>query len=150
MENNLENRLDRAAAGEHRLDPDQQRKYLGTFRERVVCTIEMDDIYRDDIVAAFSDVVSDLVLKYPVVHMAISGEVSDKTCIDYLKRAADLGVECKIVSEHLNKIEFGIVLYTDDAVNVPETDIETLYPQFFTHVEDKPKKKSFWDSLFGG
>jgi uncharacterized protein YueI len=66
-----------------------------------------------------------------------------------LKQAQALGIDCKVVSEQLAKVEFGVVLYTDTAINVANTDIKTLYPQFFSTHPIKPKKKSFWDSLFG-
>ena len=39
----LENKVLHAAAGEKRLNPDEQRLYFGTFAERVVLSIPVED-----------------------------------------------------------------------------------------------------------
>ena len=55
---NLENRLDRASSGEYRLNPDEQKLYLNTFRERIFLAITFDDAKTPQVKTAFERILS--------------------------------------------------------------------------------------------
>ncbi|MGC4388149.1 DUF1694 domain-containing protein, partial [Streptococcus suis] len=50
----LDKQILQKATGETRLNPDEQRRYFGTFRERVVLTIALQEAQTEGIQKTFS------------------------------------------------------------------------------------------------
>ncbi|KXT76801.1 YueI family protein [Streptococcus sp. DD12] len=147
----MEQRLAKSAAGEHRLDPDQQRAYFNTFKERVVLTVSVANAKTSAVKTHFEAVLGDLADRYQPLTLKISPCLPTDLQLFYLKLAKGLGITTCIVDEDHAHSAFGLVLHTDHAVNLPETSFAHCYPQYFTQEEpvNQQDKKSFWSKLFG-
>ena len=75
------------ASGENRLDPDQQRLYMGTFRERVLLTLSFSEATSKDFQGQFSAICKELKGKYPQLFLKISPNLSDSLQISLMKEA---------------------------------------------------------------
>lgn len=145
---NLEKKLMTAASGETRLKPDEQRQYIGTFRERVLLTIDKNMGNRDDVKAAFPKILEDLKKNYSAIKVKSCSNLTQTNQVIYMKMAQEAGVSFTNVNEK-GEHAFDLIVHTDKAVNREETDIFKLYSQFFeTVAEPAPEKKSFWKKLF--
>ena len=149
MENNLENRLEHASSGERRLDPDQQRKYLQTFKERVVLSISFKDASNPKLIKAFPKILTELKEKYENLAVKINGNLPDTVSMTYAKDSSQEDIPMTIISEHTNT-SLGIVVHTDRAVKISDTDINSQYANYLENTADKPvaEKKSFWKHFF--
>lgn len=145
---NIEKKLMAAASGETRLKPDEQRQYIGTFRERVLLTIDKNMGNRDDVKAVFPKILEDLKSKYPVIKIKSCANLTQTNQVIYMKIAQEAGISFTNVNEKGQHL-FDLIIHTDKAVNIEETDIFKVYPQYFQKPsESVPEKKSFWKKLF--
>lgn len=146
----LKQHLDAGRYGTPQVNPDEQKKYLGTFRERCFLSMtikEMKDLDYQAAVKAESE-------KHPEARLLINGGVSDELQQKYIALATKAGIEFTIVSDATAESEdrIGLLLVTDHAVDEPVIDVAQKYP------EDAPKeadqsaedkdKGDFWSRLF--
>ncbi len=149
----LDQKLFEGAYGEHRLKPDEQRAYLGTFRERVVLSILVADAEKQIILTEFDRILQDLDEKYDSLTLKISPKLSLANQMFYMKKAQEAGLIATIVAEDKSDSPFGLLAHTNKAENINNPDIRTLYP-LISLAEKKPdhhtkEKKSFWAKVFG-
>ncbi|MGT2893530.1 DUF1694 domain-containing protein [Streptococcus downei] len=145
---NIEKKLMAAASGETRLKPDEQRQYIGTFRERVLLTIDKNMGNRDDVKTAFPKILEDLKAKHPVLKIKSCSNLTQTNQVIYMKMAQTAGISFTNVNEGGDH-PFDLLIHTDQAVHQEETDIFKLYPQFFeSDKEETTEKKGFWKNLF--
>lgn len=143
----LENKVLRAAAGENRLNPDEQRRYLGTFAERVVLSIPLDDSRLEDTKARFEDILKRLTSAYDTLFVKISPKLAVADQCYYMKIAQSLGIQATIVDEKKAQSPYGIIVHSNQAETVDNPLLAVRFPQ----AHDKPKeapKKGFWSKLF--
>ena len=147
----MEKRLSTSAAGEHRLDPDQQREYFNTFKERVVLTVSVPNAKTAAVKDHIDQVLAEFAEKYDFLVLKISPILSDNLQMTYMKAAKSQGIKTCIVDEDKAHSAFGLILHTNHAAGVTETAFSQLYPQYFAEKAqvDKQEKKSFWTTLFG-
>ncbi|AND79096.1 DUF1694 domain-containing protein [Streptococcus pantholopis] len=146
----LEQKILQSAQGEQRLKPDEQRNYLGTFAERVVLSILLEDAGKQPILSHFDNIMSDMVDRYGLVAVKISDKLTVAVQMAYMKKAQAAGLTATIINEEGSQSPFGLIMHTDKAENASHTDIKELYPQFFKErtQAEKTGKKSFWQRLF--
>ncbi|MGT2887538.1 DUF1694 domain-containing protein [Streptococcus didelphis] len=146
----LDHKILKSALGEQRLNPDQQRYYLGTFSERVLLTIPLEGIEEDIAKLEFERLLPNIVEDYQPLSLKLSSELDSQYQMFYMKLASKKGIPSTIIDESSANSPFALVLHTDHAVNLDETSITTSMTQNeVDKSDDKPKKTSFWHNLFG-
>ncbi|CCK20399.1 DUF1694 domain-containing protein [Lactococcus laudensis] len=147
---NLENRLDRASSGEYRLNPDEQKLYLNTFRERIFLAITFDDAKIPLVKTSFNQILSHFDMADQPIFVKICGDLPDDLTGYYLKLAIDHHFEGQILTEPASD-RYGIVIHTDHAINLDKIELLDVFPDLLS--SDAPaqptKKKSFFSKLFG-
>lgn len=68
----LDNKILQKASGENRLDPDQQRYYLGTYKERVVLHLSLKEAQEEKFQLAITSALNNLILEYPNLSLKLS------------------------------------------------------------------------------
>lgn len=145
----LDKKIQQMATGEHRLDPDQQRHYLGTFAERVVLLGTIADAQHPVFIKNLDTVLQDYHRKYAHLHLKLSARLDNALEISYLKTAQAVGIPATVVDEEKAQSPYGFILHTDKAEQLTKTDVQQLYPDYFINEPTQPAKKSFWQKLFG-
>lgn len=148
---NLEKKLLQSAAGERRANPDEMRQFLGTYRERVLLTIDKGQANRPDIKEAFPKILADLKKEYDVVKVKSCPNLSQTNQILYMKMTQDAGLSFTNVNENKGDHPFDLLVHTDKAVNLADTAITSQYCQYLNQAnsdEASAKKVSFWKRLF--
>ena len=139
------------ASGENRLDPDQQRLYMGTFRERVLLTLSFSEATSKDFQGQFSAICKELKGKYPQLFLKISPNLSDSLQISLMKEAQAIQITTTIVDEKLAASQFALLFHTDHAVDLENISLDHIFPDLFKQTPPETKeKKGFWQKFFGG
>ena len=138
------------AAGPTRFNPDEQRRFLETYEERVItsCTLEeaRDKMYLEQ----YSTILTDISDRFHPVLVKISPALDESSQLLYLKKTKDLGLVASIVSDDCRQSPFGLIIHTDHPSGISPTDISSQYPNLFEKKQETagPEKKSFWKRLF--
>lgn len=142
----LQQHLDKGQYGTPRINPDEQRKYLGTFRERCFLSMtvkEMENpLDRDHLLTEIQ--------KYPEGKLLINGAVPETLQSTFIALASKNSVDFTIVNDATVDSEesIGLLLVADHAVNEEIIDVEQKYPLKEDETTDSKEKKSFFDKLF--
>ena len=146
----LENRLDRASSGEYRLNPDEQRRYLNTFRERVLLAITLPDAKNVLLKAQFDHILKTYDNQSDPIFVKLSGSLPDDLSGFYLKAATNHHFEGQILEEETTDA-YGIIIHTDHAIDLAKIDLADTIPDInLTEVPTQAKqKKSLFSKLFG-
>ena len=147
---NLENRLDRASSGEYRLNPDEQKLYLNTFRERIFLAITFDDTKTPQVKTAFERILSHFDMTEQPIFVKICGDLPDDLTGYYLKLATDHHFEGQILTEAASD-QYGLVIHTDHAINHDKIELTDVFPDLILDETPAPppQKKGFFSKLFG-
>ncbi|MBO0452091.1 MULTISPECIES: YueI family protein [Enterococcus] len=143
----LQQHLDKGRYGSPRINPDEQRKYLGTFRER--CFVSMT--VREMSSKQDREHLIEEIKKHPEGKLLINGEVSESLQKDFIGLASKNATDFTIVNDAKVESEdsIGVLLVTDHAVNEEIIDIEEKYSSNQAEDNTEPKKKrSFFSKLF--
>ena len=101
------------AAGPTRFNPDEQRRFLETYEERVIasCTLEeaRDKMYLEQ----YSTILTDISERFHPVLVKISPALDESSQLQYLKKTKDLGLVASIVSDDCRHSPFGLIIHTD-------------------------------------
>ncbi|MDY4761588.1 DUF1694 domain-containing protein [Streptococcus thoraltensis] len=133
------------------INPDEQRYYLGTFQERVLATIKIEDVSAKDILSLFKATLNKEIKDEETVKVKISSQISEETQMAFLKTAKEKNLSATIIEEKLSTSPFGIVIYTDHAVNRQETNLLMLSDSTMRDKESKnsKSKKNIFKRIFG-
>ncbi|WEV60499.1 DUF1694 domain-containing protein [Streptococcaceae bacterium ESL0729] len=149
MDTNINDRLERSALGEGRFNPDEQKKYLNTFRERIILTIDFEDAKKKEVIDNFDAVLSDLAGKYENMAVKINGNLDDNISTKYAKIAKTHGIPASIISTSLTASRFGVIIHSNTALNADHFDIYERYNNLLKAKEViKKKKEGFLKRLF--
>ncbi|MBJ7540266.1 YueI family protein [Streptococcus sp. SL1232] len=143
----LENKVLQAATGEKRLNPDEQRLYFGTFAERVVLSIPLEESRLEDVQNRFSDILGQLNKKYDTLLVKISPKLSVSNQMVYMKTAQELHIQATIVDEKNAQSPYGIIVHSNQAENVANPLLSDQFPISHNEPKEAPKK-GFWSKLF--
>lgn len=148
MADNLQQRMDQAAAGTPLVNPDEQRKYLGTFRERcyVSMTIgQMKQIKNQALLIKALD-------KYPEASILMNGCLSTTIQATYMQIASKQHIQFKIVTTPgtCEDETIGLLVVSEQAVHQEVIDIEALFAikKVVPEIKKKTAKKGFWSKFF--
>lgn len=140
----VDQRLQNGIYGTPKIKPDEQRKYMGTFRERVRLTVSVAEIKQEDWTAA----VNEELKKHPDCLLIINGNLNDSFTHPYLSLANNLKVSFTFKTGADVKTDddaFALVLTDSKAVYENPVDIAKKYPKE-SSAEKNPDKHH---GLFG-
>ncbi|WP_413627139.1 YueI family protein [Fructilactobacillus vespulae] len=145
MTEDVQNRLDQSMSGESpKINPDEQRKYLGTFRERVALAIPFAQVTNSDAVNQTIKIIQ----MHPDYQIIINGALPTNQQSPYLKAAAANNAKFNINTDKIYQntaTAFAIVVAAKQSIN--ETNIE--FSETTSKTVNSPKTKlTFWQKLF--
>ena len=136
------------ANGGLKLNPDEQRRFLGTFEERVLGYAELATANDDKFQKGFLTILETLKKGTEPLFVKISPQVEFDKQVFYLKQAKDADCQATIVSEDHNSSPFGLVIHSDVPVQTSEKDLRKAFPDLWQEKEKKAPT-SIWKKWFG-
>ncbi|MET3558585.1 uncharacterized protein YueI [Streptococcus rupicaprae] len=139
------------ASGENRLNPDQQRLFLGTYRERVVLAITFEEAGLPGLKNGLKPILEKLLIDIQPLILKVSSQLDDGLKLYYMRLAHDISLPFSLVSEEASQSPYGIVLHTDHALNRESIGLSNNYTELLQTPEIAPQspKKGFWQKFFG-
>jgi uncharacterized protein YueI len=134
--------------GTPKINPDEQRKYLGTFRERVYAAQTVATMTEDQYLSVWQEELRN----HPDGTLLINGHLPQETLDRYMKLASQAHVGFSMITSEDYKADpdkIGAELVAKEAVNVDQIDITKMQPAQPEAVAETPKKKSLFGKLFG-
>ena len=136
------------AHGGLKLNPDEQRRFLGTFEERVLGYAELATANDDKFQKGFLTILETLKKGTEPLFVKISPQVEFEKQVYYLKNAKDSDCQATIVSEDHNSSPFGLVIHSDVPVQTSEKDLRKAFSDLWQEKETKAPI-SLWKKWFG-
>ena len=136
------------AHGGLKLNPDEQRRFLGTFEERVLGYAELPTANDDKFQKAFLTILETFKKETEPLFVKISPQVVFDKQVYYLKQAKDADCQATIVSEDHNSSPFGLVIHSDVPVQTSEKDLRKAFSDLWQEKETKVPT-SLWKKWFG-
>lgn len=136
------------ANGGLKLNPDEQRRFLGTFEERVLGYAELATANDDKFQKAFLTILETFKKETEPLFVKISPQVEFEKQVYYLKNAKDSDCQATIVSEDHNSSPFGLVIHSDVPVQTSEKDLRKAFSDLWQEKETKAPT-SLWKKWFG-
>ena len=136
------------AHGGLKLNPDEQRRFLGTFEERVLGYAELPTVNDDKFQKAFLTILETFKKETEPLFVKISPQVEFEKQVYYLKNAKDSDCQATIVSEDHNSSPFGLVIHSDVPVQTSEKDLRKAFSDLWQEKETKVPT-SLWKKWFG-
>lgn len=147
----LEKKVLQCASGEKRLKPDELRHYFGTYAERVVLAILLENAEKKTVMGEFPKILKDLSSAYPYLSLKLSPNLADQTQFTYIKTAQALNISATIVDEAKAHSPYGIIVHSDKAENLDKVLFSEIHPDILApqKTEQTVTKKGFFAKLFG-
>ena len=136
------------AHGGLKLNPDEQRRFLGTFEERVLGYAELATANDDKFQKGFLTILETFKKETEPLFVKISPQVEFDKQVYYLKNAKDSDCQATIVSEDHNSSPFGLVIHSDVPVQTSEKDLRKAFSDFW-QVKEAKAPTSLWKKWFG-
>jgi len=136
------------AHGGLKLNPDEQRRFLGTFEERVLGYAELATANDDKFQKGFLTILETFKKGTEPLFVKISPQVVFEKQVYYLKQAKDADCQATIVSEDHNSSPFGLVIHSDVPVQTSEKDLRKAFSDLWQEKETKAPT-SLWKKWFG-
>ena len=137
------------AHGGLKLNPDEQRRFLGTFEERVLGYAELATANDDKFQKGFLTILETLKKGTEPLFVKISPQVVFEKQVYYLKQAKDADCQATIVSEDHNSSPFGLVIHSDVPVQTSEKDLRKAFSDLWQEKEMEKPPTSLWKKWFG-
>ena len=136
------------AHGVLKLNPDEQRRFLGTFEERVLGYADLETANDDKFQKGYVSILVSLKKETEPLFVKISPQVVFEKQVYYLKQAKDADCQATIVSEDHNSSPFGLIIHSDAPVQINEKDLKKAFPDLWQEKETKAPT-SIWKKWFG-
>ena len=136
------------AHGGLKLNPDEQRRFLGTFEERVLGYADLETANDDKFQKGYVSILVSLKKEIEPLFVKISPQVVFEKQVYYLKQAKDADFQATIVSEDHNSSPFGLIIHSDAPVQINEKDLKKAFPDLWQEKENKAPT-SIWKKWFG-
>lgn len=121
--NDLQQRIDHSISNNNMINPDEQRKYLGTFRERIITAINVADLQSKKYIDKFEDILK----SNNTGQIILNGNLSHSFLSPYIRLATKYNVKFIIKTDKLFGIRdnnYGLVYASNTAINQNDIDIE--------------------------
>ncbi len=145
----LSKQLLEKAHGGPKLNPDEQRRFLGTFEERVLGYADVETANSLQLQKGFLTILENFQEKTETLFVKISPNIEFDKQVFYLKEAKKTNSQATIVSEDHASSPLGLVIHSNEPVQVDEKDLRLAFPSFWEVKQDEPVKKSIWKKWFG-
>ena len=145
----LSKQLLEKAHGGPKLNPDEQRRFLGTFEERVLGYADVETANSLQLQEGFLTILEKFQEKTETLFVKISPNIEFDKQVFYLKEAKKTNSQATIVSEDHASSPLGLVIHSNEPVQVDEKDLRLAFPGFWEVKQDEPVKKSIWKKWFG-
>ena len=136
------------ANGGLKLNPDEQRRFLGTFEERVLGYADLETADDDKFQKGFLTILETFKKETEPLFVKISPQVEFDKQVFYLKHAKDDNCQATIVSEDHNSSPFGLVIHSDVPVQTSEKDLRKAFSDLWQE-KDTKAPISLWKKWFG-
>lgn len=145
-EDNLQKHLDHSMYGKSFLKPDEQKKYMGTFRERCYATMTISQMKKEENKHNFFIEAA----KDQQASVLLNGSIDNSLQAVYIKLLNQKNIPFTIINENVSNTpeSLGIILAAPQAVNEQVIDIENKYPEKETADTNQTVKKGFWHRFF--
>ena len=145
----LSKQLLEKAHGGPKINPDEQRRYLGTFEERVLGYADIDTANSPQLEKGFLSILENLQEKAEPLFVKISPTIEFDKQVFYLKEAKETDSQATIVSEDHASSPFGLIIHTNAPVQVEEKDLRLAFAKLWEGEKEEPAKISIWKKWFG-
>ena len=136
------------AHGGPKLNPDEQRRFLGTFEERVLGYADLETADDDNFQKGFLTILETFKKDTEPLFVKISPQVEFDKQVFYLKQAKDENCQATIVSEEHNSSPFGLIIHSDVPVQTSEKDLRKAFSDLWQE-KDTKAPISLWKKWFG-
>ena len=137
------------ANGGLKLNPDEQRRFLGTFEERVLGYADLETADDDKFKNGFLTIIETFKKETQPLFVKISPQVEFDKQVFYLKQSKDADCQATIVSEDHNSSPFGLVIHSDAPVQTSEKVLRKAFSDLWQEKEMKKAPTSLWKKWFG-
>ena len=137
------------ANGGLKLNPDEQRRFLGTFEERVLGYADLETADDDKFKNGFLTIIETFRKETQPLFVKISPQVEFDKQVFYLKQSKDADCQATIVSEDHNSSPFGLIIHSDAPVRTSEKDLRKAFSDLCQEKEMKKAPTSLWKKWFG-
>ena len=137
------------ANGGLKLNPDEQRRFLGTFEERVLGYADLETADDDKFKNGFVTIIETFRKETQPLFVKISPQVEFDKQVFYLKQSKDADCQATIVSEDHNSSPFGLVIHSDAPVQTSEKDLRKAFSDLGQEKELTHAPTSLWKKWFG-
>ncbi|MGX7196236.1 YueI family protein [Enterococcus olivae] len=147
MTDELQKHLDKGLYGAPLLNPDEQKKYLGTFRERCLVSMTLAQMKNQKNKQLLKQHLSN----YQDNVILINGALPESLQNSYIQLITSANVSFTIVNqtESCTPDSIGLLVVAEQAVNEQTIDIEQKFAAAPTsQPSDTTEKKSFWKKFF--
>lgn len=145
---NVDQRIQNSIYGTPKLKPDEQRHYLGTFRERVWLTISVQEAKEKNWASALKQ---ELEL-HPDSLVIVNGNLADQLTSSYIMTANQMNAQFTIKTGTTAKTgddDLAVVVCNHEAVYESPVDVAKKYGHHSTDAEpEKSPHPSFFKRLF--
>ncbi|WP_430602951.1 hypothetical protein IGJ02_000278 [Enterococcus sp. DIV0724b] len=145
-QDDLQKHLDNAMYGTPLLKPEEQRKYMGTFRERCYLTMTITQMKNTEDKRNFLNELT----KHPDATVLLNGAMAIDLQSSYIKLINEQKVKFTVVNDFVENTPdaLGLVLTAKEAVNEEMIDVELKYPKQTSVNQTEQPKRKFWHRLF--
>ena len=143
----LSKQLLEKAHGGAKLNPDEQRRYLGTFEERVLGFADMETANSSELQKGFLSILENF--QEQPLFLKINPKIEFDKQVFYLKQAKEADWQATIVSDDLTSSPFGLIFHTDHVSQINEKDIKIAFSNLWEGKKEESAKKSIWKKWFG-
>ena len=137
------------ANGGLKLNPDEQRRFLGTFEERVLGYADLETADDDKFQKGFLTILKTFKKETEPLSVKISPQVEFDKQVFYLKQAKEAECRATIVSEDHNSSPFGLIIHSDAPIQTSEKDLKKAFSDLWQEKEMKKASTSLWKKWFG-
>ena len=137
------------ANGGLKLNPDEQRRFLGTFEERVLGYADLETADDDKFKNGFVTIIETFRKETQPLFVKISPQVEFDKQVFYLKQSKDADCQATIVSEDHNSSPFGLIIHSDAPVRTSDKDLRQAFSDLWQENEMKKAPTSLWKKWFG-
>ncbi|MCY7088563.1 DUF1694 domain-containing protein [Streptococcus oralis] len=145
----LSKQLLEKAHGGSKLNPDEQRRYLGTFEERVLGYADINTANSPELEHGFFFILESFQEKVEILFVKISPNIEFDKQVFYLRQAKESNCQATIVSDDHITSPFGLVIHTNEPVQVDEKDLRLAFPNLWEEKKTETPKKSIWKKWLG-
>lgn len=145
----IQDYLDKGMYGAPKIKPDEQKKYLGTFRERVVFIMRYDEAQKKE----FDNFCLGRFKDYPEGTLLINANCPLNIQNHFMKLAQEKAINFRLVDTDestLSPDDITMVFSIDSPTNIEDISVKEVVKKKISNVvtNTTPEKKGFFSRLF--